>query len=216
MNFFNREQKLFTDRLKATDQKLVVPFEITTAKISQEGKSQKEQDTKRGTLIFTNRASLFAPQELSIFFEQVASLIRREKKYGRSHTPDTIRVHYEGGRSVMGVSDYQVWGHTCLIPINQEIDVLEATIREDFQSTESAKRMVDLFAHREAHPSRGKTDAVDGEKAIFALSWTPYTKRLFRELAWLPCQIEALDKNTQKALKGSDESVKQYDIFKLS
>ena len=210
MNFFNREQKLFTDRLKTTDQKLVVPSGMTKAKISQEGKSQKEQDTKRGTLIFTNRASLFAPQELGIFFEQASSLIRREKKYGRIHTPDAIRAYYEAGRSVIGVSDYQVWGHTCLVSINQEIDVLEATIREDFQGMESAKRMVDLFAHREADPFRGKTDTVDGEKAIFALSWTSYTQRLFRELAWLPCQIEALDKNTQKALKTYDEFAKLY------
>ena len=216
MNFFSREQKLFTDRLKATDQNLVVPFEITKAKRSQEGESQKEQDTKRGTLIFTNHASLFGGQELSIFFEQISSLIRREKKYGRNHTPDAIQTHYEGGRAVIGVSDYQVWGYTCLVPINQEIDVLEATIREDFQSTESAKRMVDPFAHREAHPLGGKTEAVDGEKAIFALSWTPYTKCLFRELAWLPCQVETLDKNTQKVLKGYDEFVKQYAIFKLS
>ncbi|MBI1929181.1 hypothetical protein HYR99_33665 [Candidatus Poribacteria bacterium] len=215
MNFFNRERKVFTDQPKPKDQKSVTslihpPFEMTkpltqegTSRRSTQGQGAKNQNTKGGTVIFTNQANLFTPQELDDFFEQIAFLMNGEKTYGRLKTPEIIQAHYEQGLSIIGVSEYQVWGHVCLCPLQPDMYALEAAIRSDFRDTEAAKRLVDLFVRRESHQ----------EKTIYAISWTPYTKRLFRELAWVPCQLQALEQQTREALKGYDEFVEQYDLF---
>jgi hypothetical protein len=204
MDFFNQERKLFTDPLKTVVPKLSSPFENIEAKPAQTGQSQKVEETKRGTLIFTNRASLFSPPELSDFFEQTATLIHREKRYGRLQTPEAVQGHFEAGRAVIGVADYQVWGYASLIQLHQNIGILETVIREDFRNTEAAKRLVDLFARRDPDPKR----------TFYALSWTPYTKRLFRELAWVPCQPKALDTDILETLKTYDEDVERYDLFR--
>jgi hypothetical protein len=203
MNFFNRERKLFGDRLEPDAPKLSVPLEATSENAPQEDESHEAENAKQGTLIFTNRASLFSPEALDTFFNHISALIRGEKKYGRVQTSDTIRDYYEQGRCVIGTSDCQVWGYACVIPINHEIDVLEATIRRDFQNTQPAKQLVELLAQGLLHP----------EKTAFALSWTSYTKRLFGKLGWLPCQIKRLDCGTKEALTTYDEFVERYNIF---
>ena len=223
MNLFNRDRKLF-EQSKPKTQNIVTPViqpssEVTKRQLTQEGASlrpaqeralspakgraAKNQAAKRGTVIFTNQANLFTPQELDDFFAQISFLIHGEKRYGRSKTPETVQTHYEQGLSVIGASEYQVWGHVCLCPVVREMYVLEVVIRSDFRNTTVAKQLVDLFVHRESHQ----------EKNIYALSWTPYTKRLFRELAWVPCRLAEMDVKILEALKTYDEFVEHYDIF---
>ncbi len=203
MNFFNRERKIFGDWLGPDAPKLNAPLETTKEHAHQEDESHDAENAKQGTLIFTNRASLFSPEALNSFFNLISAMIRREKRCGRVQTSDTIRDTFEQGRCVIGTSDCQVWGHACIIPITQEIDVLEATIRRDFQNTQPAKQLVELLAQGLLHQ----------EKTAFALSWTSYTKRLFGKLGWLPCNIKILDCDTKEALTTYDEFVEQYNIF---
>lgn len=203
MNFFNRERKLFGDWIEPDAPKLSAPLETTEEQAPQEDESHAAENANQGTLIFTNRASLFSQEALDIFFDHISAMIRGEKRCGRVQTPDTIRGYYEQGRCVIGTSDCQAWGYACIIPITQEIDVLEATIRRDFQNTQLAKQLVELLAQGLLHP----------EKTAFALSWTSYTKQLFGKLGWLPCKIKMLDCDTKEALTRYDEFVEQYNIF---
>ena len=208
MNVFNREGKLFTDQSTPQNTSVVTPtitppFEMAKKPPTAEETSQKNQDPKQGILIFTCQASLFNDEELSHFFAQISHLINAEKNYGLQKTPETIAIQYEQELSVIGVSDYQVWGHACLYPIDTGIHVLEVAIRDDFRSTEAAKQLVNLFVRHNTHQ----------QKEIYALSWTPYTKRLFRELTLVQRPPEAIDPKHLDALRAYDEFIEQYDIF---
>lgn len=203
MNFFNQERKLFGDRLEPDAPKVSAPLNTAIEKTPQEDEFVDAENAKQGTLIFTNRASLFSPEALDAFFNQISVLIRGEKRFGRIQTSDTVRGYYEQGRCAIGTSDCQVWGYVCVIPITQEIDVVEVAIQRDYQNTQLAKQLVDLLAQGLLHP----------EKPAFALSWTAYTKRLFGMLGWLPCKIKTLDSDTKEALKTYDEFVERYNIF---
>ena len=203
MNFFNQERKLFGDRLEPDAPKVSAPLDTARENAPQEDEILDAENAKQGTLIFTNRASLFSPEALDAFFNHISALIQAEKRYGRIQTSDTVRDYYEQGHCAIGTSDCQVWGYACVIPITQEIDVVEATIRQDFQNTQLAKQLVELLAQSLLHP----------EKTAFALSWTSYTKRLFGKLGWLPCKIKMLDCDTKEALTTYDEFVERYNIF---
>ena len=208
MNVFNRERKLFTDQSTPRTSPVATPtitppFEMTKKPPTGGQTSQKNQDPKQGILIFTCQASLFNDEELSHFFAQISHLINAEKNYGLQKTPETIAIQYEQELSVIGVSDYQVWGHACLYPIDTGIHVLEVAIRDDFRSTEAAKQLVNLFVRHNTHQ----------QKESYALSWTPYTKRLFRELTLVQRPPEAIDPKHLDALRAYDEFIEQYDIF---
>ena len=203
MNFFNQERKLFDDWLEPDAPKVSAPLDTAGEKATLEDEFLDAENAKQGTLIFTNRASLFSAEALDAFFNHISALIRGEKRYGRIQTSDTVRNYYEQGRSAIGTADCQVWGYACVIPITQEVDAVEVTIRQDFQNTQLAKQLVELLVQSLLHP----------EKNAFALSWTSYTKRLFGKLGWLPCQIKMLDCDTKQALITYDEFVERYHIF---
>ena len=203
MNFFNQERKLFGDWLEPDSPKVSAPLDTAGERAPEENEFLDAENAKKGTLIFTNRASLFSPEALDSFFNHIAALIRGEKKYGHIQTSGTVRENYEQGRCAIGTSDFQVWGYACTIPITQKIDVVEVTIRQDFQNTQHAKQLVELLAQSLLHP----------EKNAFALSWTSYTKRLFGNLGWMPCQMKMLDRDTKEALATYDEFVERYNIF---
>ena len=203
MNFFNQERKLFGDRLEPEAPNLSAPLETSEEQAPEDVQSHAAENANQGTLIFTNRACLYSQAALSSFFNEISALIRSEKKYGHVQTADAIRGYYEQGRCVIGTADSQVWGYACMVPITQEIDILEAAIRRDYQNTQPAKQLADLLAQGLVHP----------EKTAIALSWTSYTKRLFGKLGWLPCKFKILDCGTKEALKIYDECVEQYNIF---
>lgn len=203
MNFFNQERKLFGERLEPNAPNLSAPVAASEEQPPEDNESHAADNAKRGTLIFTNRACLFSQEELNAFFNRISAQIRGEKKRGRIPTADEIRGRYEQGRCVMGAADCQVWGYTCIVPITEDIDVLETTIRRDFQNTQPAKQLVDLLSQGLLH----------SEKTAYALSWTSYTERLYGKLGWLPCNIKMLDSGTKEALKTYDEVVEQYNIF---
>lgn len=209
MNVFNRERKLFTDpstprNSPVATPTIIPPFEMTQKQFTAgEAASQNTQDPKQGILIFTCQATLFSDDELSHFFTQISHLINAEKDYGLQKTPETIAAQYEQELSVIGVSNYQVWGHACLYPIDAGIHVLEVVIRAGFQGTDAAKQLVNLFVRHDTHQ----------DKEIYALSWNPYTKRLFRELTLVQRQPVELDPKHLDVLRAHDEFIEQYDIF---
>ena len=210
MNVFNRERKLFTDQSTPRNSPVATPTITPPFKMIQkpptpasEETSQNTQDPKQGILIFTCQATLFSDDELSYFFTQISHLINAEKDYGLQKTPETIAMHYKQELAVIGVSNYQVWGHACLYPIDAGIHVLEVVIRADFQDTDAAKQLVNLFVRHNTHQ----------DKAVYALSWTDYTKRLFRELALVQRQPLEIDPKHLDALRAHDEFIEQYDIF---
>ena len=91
----------------------------------------------------------------------------------------------------------------CLYPTDSDVYVLEVVLRLDAQSRETEEQLVRLFLGNE----------VCQGKDIFALSWPPYAKRLFRACAFVHRKPEALEPEVLDALKTHDEFVELYDIF---
>jgi hypothetical protein len=69
MNFFNRERKIFGDWLEPDAPKLNAPLETTKEHAHQEDESHDAENAKQGTLIFTNRASLFFSRGVEFLFQ---------------------------------------------------------------------------------------------------------------------------------------------------
>ena len=208
MNLFNGERKLFPESQKLQNQNVGAPaihppLEITSSQPTENMLSHNAHEPQQGMIVFTNRATLFATEQLQDFFAQISMLINGEKGYGHTRSPETICAQFEQGLSVIGVYNYQVWGHVCLYPTDGDVYVLEVVLRLDVQSRENEDQLVRLFLG---------TEVCQG-KDIYALSWTDYARRLFRACAFVHCRPEALEPEILDALKTHDEFVELYDIF---